>query len=56
MNGGKQRVLLVRNVFMVPRSSSLILPLSSLVLCVSISWKIPANRELNSCLAKIGSL
>ncbi len=56
MNGGKQRVLLLRNVFMLHRSSSLILPLSPLGLCVFVSWRIPANMELNSCLAKIGSL
>lgn len=41
---------------MLTRSSSLIFPLSPLGLCFSISWRIPANRELNSCLAKIGSL
>lgn len=56
INGGKQRVLLLRKVFMLHRSSSLILLLSPLGLFVSISWRIPANRELNSCLAKIGSL
>lgn len=56
INGGKQRVLLLRKAFMLHRSSSLILLLSPLGLFVSISWRIPANRELNSCLAKIGSL
>lgn len=56
INGGKQRVLLLRNAFMLTRSSSLMLMLSPRSLSFSISWRIPANRELNSCLAKIGSL
>lgn len=55
INGGKQRVLLLRNAFMLARSSSLIFPLSALDLSFSISWRIPANRELKNCLAKMGS-
>ena len=56
MNGGKQRELLLRKEFMLHRSSSLILKLSSRLRCCSISWRMPENRELNSCLAKMGSL
>lgn len=41
---------------MLTRSSSLIVLLSPPDLYFSISWRIPANRELNSCLAKMGSL
>lgn len=56
MNGGKQSELLLRNVFMLHCSSSLTLRLSSGLRCCSISWRILENRELNSRLAKMGSL
>lgn len=55
-NGGKQRVLRLNKAFMLSCSASLILTLSSLGFWFSISSSIPANRELNNCLATTGSL
>lgn len=55
-NGGKQRVLLLSKAFRFSCSSFFILSLSALGFWVSISRSMPANRELNKCLATTGSL